>query len=210
MDLIGQLSQQLGVDGTQAQGLAGSLLKLVQGTVKEKVGPEASDQMGRAIPEMDTWQQQAAPTAAPGEAGGGGLMGALGGLMGGGQGGGGGGLGGLMGGGGGGGGGLGGLMGGGGGGGGGGLMGALGGMASQAGEMAAVVSLLGRFNIDAGKATLVAPLLLNFLKSRLDPGLVSKILAVVPMLAGGGGGGGGTPGGGGGLGGMLGGLMGGR
>lgn len=185
MDLIGQLSQQLGVDGTQAQGLAGSLLKLVQGTVKEKLGPEASDQMGRSIPEMDTWQRQA-PAAAPqqGEEGGGGLMGALGGLMGGG--------------------------GQGGGGGGGGMLGALGGMASQAGEVAAVVSLLGRFNIDASKASLVAPLLLNFLKSRLDPGLVGKILAVVPMLAGAGGGGGNTPGGGGGLGGMLGGLMGGR
>jgi hypothetical protein len=87
------------------------------------------------------------------------------------------------------------------------MLGAIGGAAAQAGEVAAVVSLLGRFNIDASKATLVAPLLLDFLKSRLDPGLISKILAVVPMLAGAGGN---TPGGGGGgLGGLLGGLMGG-
>ncbi|NMO22624.1 DUF2780 domain-containing protein, partial [Pyxidicoccus fallax] len=169
MDLIGQLSQQLGVNGTQAQGLAGSLLKLVQGTVKEKLGPDAADQMGRSIPEMDSWQQSAGAAAPQADAGGGGLMGALGGLMGGGQGGGGG-LGGLMGGG----------QQGGGGGGLGGMLGALGGAAAHAGEVAAVVSLLGRFNIDAGKATLVAPLLLDFLKSRLDPGLVSKILAVVP------------------------------
>jgi hypothetical protein len=184
MDLIGQLSQQLGVNGTQAQGLAGSLLKLVQGTVQEKLGPEAADQLGRSIPEMDTWQQAAAPAAPPTQQGGsGGLMGALGGLMGGSQGGGGSGL--------------------------GGVLGSLGGAAAQAGEVAAVVSLLGRFNIDASKATLVAPLLLDFLKSRLDPGLVSKVLAVVPMLAGVGGGGGNTPGGGGGLGGLLGGLMGG-
>lgn len=182
MDLIGQLSQQLGVNGTQAQGVAGSLLKLVQGTVKEKLGPDAANQMGSAIPEMDSWQQAApAPRTAPG---GGGLMGALGGLVGGNDGGG----------------------GGGGGGGMGAMLGALGGAAAQAGEVAAVVSLLGRFDIDASKASLVAPLLLNFLKSRLDPGLVGKILAVVPMLAGGGGN---TPGGGGGLGGMLGGLMGG-
>ncbi|NPC84720.1 hypothetical protein HPC49_41705, partial [Pyxidicoccus fallax] len=95
MDLIGQLSQQLGVNGTQAQGLAGSLLKLVQGTVKEKLGPDAADQMGRSIPEMDSWQQSAGAAAPQADAGGGGLMGALGGLMGGGQGGGGG-LGGLM------------------------------------------------------------------------------------------------------------------
>ncbi len=183
MDLIGQLSQQLGVNGTQAQGVAGSLLKLVQGTVKEKLGPDAANQLGSAIPEMDSWQQ-AAGAAAPSQ-GGGGLMGALGGLVAGNDGGG----------------------GGGGGGGMGAMLGAIGGVATQAGEVAAVVSLLGRFNIDASKASLVAPLLLNFLKSRLDPGLVGKILAVVPMLAGAGGAGGNTPGGGG-LGGMLGGLLG--
>ncbi|RKG90019.1 hypothetical protein D7W82_05355 [Corallococcus sp. CA049B] len=171
MDLIGQLSQQLGVDGTQAQGLAGSLLKLVQGTVQEKVGPDAARQMDQAIPEMQGWQQQAQAPAADG----GGLMGALGGMLGGA-----------------------------GGGGGGGLMGALGGAAAHAGEVAGVVAILQRFNLDTSKATLVAPLLLNFLKSRLDPGLVGKILAVMPMLAGGSGG----PQGGGGLGGMLGGILG--
>lgn|GEM_PF-1249361 len=171
MDLIGQLSQQLGVDGTQAQGLAGGLLKLVQGTVKEKLGPDTANQLGQAIPEMDRWQQ-AAPPAEPE---GGGLMGALGGLMGG-Q------------------------------GGAGGLMGALGGAAAQGAEVAAVVSLLGRFNLDASKAALVAPLLLDFLKSRLDPALVGKVLSVLPMLTGGAGGGDS----GGGLGGMLGGLLGGR
>lgn len=175
MDLIGQLSQQLGVDGTQAQGLAGSLLKLVQGTVQEKVGPDAAHQMEQAIPEMQGWQQQAAAQAPAGD--GGGLMGALGGMLGG------------------------------AGGGGGGLMGALGGAAAHAGEVAGVVAILQRFNLDAGKATLVAPLLLNFLKSRLDPNLVGKILAVVPLLAGGSTGGG-SPQGGGGLGGMLGGLLG--
>jgi len=189
MDFIGQLSQQLGVDNQQAQGLAGSLLKLVQGTVKEKMGPEASDQLGQSIPEMQGWQQAAQAQAPAESGGGGGLMGALGG--------------------------LGGMLGGQGqsGGGGGGLMGALGGAMGHAGEVAGVVALLQRFNIDAGKASLVAPLLLNFLKSRLDPKLVSGILTVMPMLAnvGGGGGssdgGGGSQGGGGGLGGILGGLI---
>ncbi|RKH29147.1 DUF2780 domain-containing protein, partial [Corallococcus sicarius] len=73
MDLIGQLSQQLGVDGTQAQGLAGSLLKMVQGTVQEKVGPDAARQMDQAIPEMQGWQQTAAAQAPAAD--GGGLMG---------------------------------------------------------------------------------------------------------------------------------------
>ncbi|QRO00461.1 DUF2780 domain-containing protein [Archangium violaceum] len=180
MDLIGQLSQQLGVDSNQAQGLAGSLLKLVQGTVKEKLGAQAADQMGQAIPEMQGWEQQAPREGS----GGGGLLGGLGGLLGGqGQ----------------------------SGGGGGGLMGALGGLGGQAGEVAGIVALLQRFNIDAGKASLVAPLLLNFLKSRLDPKLVSGILTVMPMLANLGGGGntpeGGGSQGGGGLGGILGGLI---
>lgn len=182
MDLIGQLTQQLGVNPQQAQGLAGSVLGLVQGAVKEKLGDDAAGQVAQAVPELSGWQQAAQAQAPAGDAGGG-LMGALGGLMGGApsQGSAGGGL--------------------------GGLMGALGGAASQAGEIAALVSVAQRFNIDASKATLIAPIVLNFLKSRLDPGLVSKILAVVPMLAGGGGGSG-TPGGGGGLGGVLGGLLG--
>ncbi|WP_224245044.1 DUF2780 domain-containing protein [Hyalangium gracile] len=178
MDLIGQLSQQLGVNPQQAQGLAGSVLGLIQGTVKEKLGADAAGQVAGAVPELQGWQQ-AAQAQAPAADAGGGLMGALGGLMGGGSS-------------------SGGL---------GGALGALGGAVSQAGEVAALVSLAQRFNIDASKATLIAPIVLNFLKSRLDPGLVSKILAVVPMLAGASGGGSGTPGGGG-LGGALGGLLG--
>ncbi len=118
MDFIGQLSQQLGVDSQQAQGLAGSLLGLVRGTVKEKMGPEAADQMEQAIPEMQGWQRQAEEAQAQRPESGGGLMGALGGLM-----------------------------------------GALGGPVGQAGEVAGLVALLQRFNLDAGKASLVAPLL---------------------------------------------------
>jgi hypothetical protein len=179
MDFIGQLSQQLGVDSHQAQGLAGSLLKMVQGTVKEKMGPESADLLGQSIPEMQTWQQQAQPQHEVG----GGLMGALGGLLGGQE----------------------------QGSSGGGLMGALGGAMGHAGEVAGLVALLHRFNLDPGKAALVAPLLLDFLKSRLDPKLVSGILTVMPMLTQLTGGnkppeGGGTPEGGG-LGGLLGGLL---
>lgn len=176
MDLIGQLTQHLGVNSQQAQGLAGTVLGLVQGTVKEKLGEDAARQVGDAVPELQGWQQAAQAATPPADTGGG-MLGALGGMLGGGTS-------------------QGGL---------GGMLGALGGAASQAGDVAALVSLAQRFNIDPSKVTLVAPLVLDFLKSRLDPGLVSKILSVVPMLTGGGSG---NPSGGGGLGGALGGLLG--
>lgn len=196
MDFIGQLSQQLGMQPTQAQGLAGSLLTMVQGAVKEKLGAPAAEQLGQAIPELGSWHQQAqaqAPHAVPQAGAGEGLMGALGG--------------------------LGGLLGGHAQGGeaagqapsGGGLLGALGGAVTQAGELAGLVAVLQRFHLDAGKAALVAPLLLDFLKSRLDPQLLSGVLSALPMLAQFMGGssspeGGGSPGGGS-LGGVLGGLF---
>lgn len=94
------------------------------------------------------------------------------------------------------------------------LAGAVGG--AQAKDIAGVVAVLGKLGIDESKAGLVAPIALQFLKSRLDPGLLSKVLAVAPLLSGEGGGlagaagallgGGGDTAGG--LGGALGGLFG--
>ncbi|MCB9744198.1 MAG: hypothetical protein H6741_35040 [Alphaproteobacteria bacterium] len=107
------------------------------------------------------------------------------------------------------------LLGGGGGGGGlgaafggaGGLLGAAAGAlgGQQAKDAAAVVALLGRFDVDPAKAALVAPMILSFLKDRLNPQLLSSVLAVAPMLSGA------APEGGepsGGIGGLLGGLFG--
>ena len=61
--------------------------------------------------------------------------------------------------------------------------GAVGGASMQ--EAAALVGLLGKLGITPDKAALVAPLVLNFLRERVDAGLLKKILAVAPMLAGG-------------------------
>lgn len=185
MDLIGALSQQLGVDSNQAQGLAGGLLGVVQAQVKDKLGDGAAQQLSAAVPELAGWQQAA--QAAPAPSTGGDMLGALTGALGG-Q--------------------------------GGGVLGALGGLVGgsagqalqQAGDVAAVAGVLQRFNLGADKAALVAPLLLNFLKSKLDPALVSKVVGALPMLAGLVGGAGAAPSGaapaaGGGAAGLLSGLL---
>lgn len=73
--------------------------------------------------------------------------------------------------------------------GGGGLLGMAAGMlGGSAGEAAGLVAILAKVGLDADKAQMVAPLVLDFLKSRLPPEMVSKVLAVAPMLTGGGGG----------------------
>ncbi len=79
-------------------------------------------------------------------------------------------------------------------------LGALGG--EDAEDTAAIVSLLGKFNVDASKASLVAPIALKFLKSRLSEGTLDTILKAAPMLASLKGGGDDDKGGG--LGGLLG------
>lgn len=78
---------------------------------------------------------------------------------------------------------LGGLMGGGGGGLMGSLAGALGGQKAQ--DTVAIVQILERFDVDAGKAALVAPLILNFLKDKLSPELLGVVLKAAPMLSAG-------------------------
>jgi hypothetical protein len=153
MDLIASLSSQLGVNGAAAQGIAGSVLGLVKGEVAERFGEEAAGKLDSAVPELAGWQKQAAKAEAPQEGEGGGLFGAAMGAIGGG--------------------GMGGLLGA--------AAGALGG--EQARDIAGVVTVLGRFGVDAGKAGLVAPLILDFLKKRVDPALLSKILAAAPLLA---------------------------
>jgi hypothetical protein len=60
--------------------------------------------------------------------------------------------------------------------------GALGGQ--QARDAAAIVTLLGRFGLDPSKAATVAPIILSFLKERLDGQVLQTILQAAPMLAG--------------------------
>jgi hypothetical protein len=185
MDLIAQLAGTLGLEENQAQALAGTVIGGVQSAVADE-DPEKAAAIGSAVPELGGWQSAAGSLLGGGDEGGG-AAGGLGGL-------------------------LGGLAGGGGGAAGllGAAAGALGGQ--EAKDTLAVVGILNKFDVDAGKAAMVAPLILNFLKSRVEPGTLSTILAVAPMLAGAVGGGddgddGGDKPAGGGMLGALGGLL---
>ena len=83
-----------------------------------------------------------------------------------------------------------------GGGGGGGLLGALGGGGGLLGaaaeaiggedarQTATLVALAAKFDIDPTKAALAAPLVLDFLKERLDPGMFDTVMKAAPLLAG--------------------------
>jgi len=66
----------------------------------------------------------------------------------------------------------------------GGLMGALAGAVGgqQAQETAALVGVMGKLGLDRSKAAMVAPIVLDFVKDRVDPALLSKVLAAAPML----------------------------
>ena len=46
-----------------------------------------------------------------------------------------------------------------------------------------MVAVLDRFGVDKSKAALVAPVILDFLKKKLDPSLLEKVLMAAPMLA---------------------------
>lgn len=91
MDLIASLTEKLGIEGEQAEALAGAVLGGVKSQVAEKVGQGEADQLAAAIPELEGWGQKtqaltgggggglfdAAASALGG--GGGGLLGGLGG-----------------------------------------------------------------------------------------------------------------------------------
>ncbi len=184
MDFIRELSTQLGVETPQAEAVAGGLLGLVQQRLGNTTDSAA---LGKAVPELGQWQASAASLLGGAGAGAGGLGGLLGG--GGGEA-------------------LAGALGellGGGGGGAGGLGGALGGLLGGAGgELGAIAGLLGKLGISADQAATLVPLAISFLKSRLSPELLGKLMQAVPFLAQSEGAGAGL----GGLAGALGGLLG--
>lgn len=166
MDLIGQLSSQLGLDPKQAQALAGTVLGGVRDKVAEDADAETAQQMESAIPELGEWEKTATQElGGPAAEGGGGLLGAAAGALGGG--------------------GMGGLLGA--------AAGAAGG--SQARQAAQLVAVLGHFGLDAKMAGVAAPIVLSFLKERLPDNVLSAALAAAPFLTGGGSSGG-SPGGG--------------
>lgn len=153
MDLIGGLSQAMGIDETAAKAVAGAVMGNVAAQASESDVEGAGAQVEAAVPELGDWMQAAQAyvggDAAPAE----GAGGLLGGLMGaassgvGGQ-----------------------------------LLGAVAGKdAQQAVLLGAVLQKVG---LDESKAMMAAPLALQFLKSRMDPAWVDKILAVAPLLSG--------------------------
>lgn len=92
---------------------------------------------------------------------------------------------------------------------GGGLLGAAGGLlggvlggGGSGFDVGALVQLAAKSGVGPGAVQQLLPLLVQFLQSRLEPGLLQRILSAVPALTGGGG----KPGGG--LAGALGGLLG--
>ncbi len=155
MDLINALVSQAGVSQSDAKGLAGGILGHVQSAIAGE-DPSKAAEFKAAVPELDSWQQAAAPEKKEE----GGLLGALGGALGGG-----------------GAGGLGGLMGS---GAGASIAGAVGG--ADAKNAVVMMQVLGRFGVDSGKATLVAPLVLQFLKSRLKPATLATAMSAAPFL----------------------------
>jgi hypothetical protein len=174
MDLIASLSSQLGLDPERAQGLAGAVLGKLEEQVRTQLGSGDAAALRSQLPELEGWK---AKVSSLGGGEGGGLLGAAGRLLGG----------------------------------GGGLLGAAGGLLGGAGsghggaggglDVASLLQLAAKAGLGGGAAEKLVPLVMSFLKSRLDPALLAKVLSVVPGLEK-------FTGGSGGLGGLFGGILG--
>ncbi len=150
MDLIAQLTDQLGLESSQSQALAGGVLSYVKGLASDRLGAEATNHFETAIPELGDWQGRAAELANSEE---GAFAGGLGGLLGT-------------------------------------AASALGG----GGELAALAPLVAKLGIDPQQLTAVAPLVMSFLRSRLDENFVAQLAELAPFLTGQGESGGGVGG----------------
>ncbi len=156
MDLISTLAGTLGVNPEQAEAVAGSVLGGVSDAVKDRFDDDTASGLEAAVPELAGWKDKAAALLGGGDS----EPAESGGLLGGAAG--------MLGG-------AGGLLGA--------AAGALGGDGLK--DVAAVAGILDKLGIDGAKAALVAPVVLDFLKKRLDPGLLDKVLQVAPLLSGG-------------------------
>lgn len=155
MDFIGTLAGTLGVDSKKAEAVAGALL----GAAKAEAPAEEGAKLDSAVPELGGWMataKQMMGAAAP-AAPAASAASSGGGL-------------------------LGGLMQAAGSGIGNDLLGAIAG--KQAQQTASAVALLGQLGLDTSKAALAAPVILDFLKSRLGEEWTDRLLQAAPMLAG--------------------------
>lgn len=187
MDLIEKLSGTLGMDASQAQALAGSVLGGLKGQVEKEVGPSEASAFADAIPELSSWTDVAKSQLGGDdvkETGSDGLLDLIGQATGG-------------------------------GGGAGGLLGAAAGLlGGDSGpkvggfDIGSIMGLMKNFNLDGQKAGDMGGLVMGFLQERLPGELMNMLADKIPMLsfltkAGGSGGAGGL------VGGLLGGLLGG-
>ncbi|MFZ5445906.1 MAG: hypothetical protein ACOZQL_38290 [Myxococcota bacterium] len=65
MDLVGELARQLQLPENAARGLAGQVLALIEGLVRERVSYGLAARLTDAVPEAARWQRSA-PTLPPG------------------------------------------------------------------------------------------------------------------------------------------------
>ena len=82
MDLIAELTSQLGMPEGQAKGLAGSLFGMLKEQVADKVGAPEAEELAANVPEIEDWAASGDSATDAGEAEGG-LMGLAGSLLGG-------------------------------------------------------------------------------------------------------------------------------
>lgn len=161
MDLIEKLSGTLGMDASQAEALAGSVLGGLKGQVEKEVGSSEAQAFGEAIPELSKWTDAAkaklggddvGETGSDGlldlvgqaaGGGGGGLLGAAAGLLGGGSGG-----------------------------------AKIGGF-----DIGSIMGLMKNFNLDGAKAGDLGGVLMGFLQERLPGELMNMLGDKIPMLS---------------------------
>jgi len=155
MDLIANLASTLGVEDNAAQALAGAVLANVKGAVEEDTeGTEVEEKLAASVPEMGGWLDAAKALAGAEEPKQEEESGGM----------------------------LGGLMDMAGSGVGNQLLGAVAGKKAQ--NAALLAAVLGKVGLDESKAMMAAPLVLQFLESRMDKAMLDKILAVAPILTG--------------------------
>ena len=146
MDIIGNLSSQLGLDPKNAQALVGSLLGGVQEQVKQNVGGAEASEFASAIPELGNWQNIAKEVLGGDdvkETGSDGLFGLLGG------------------------GGAGGLLGA--------AASMLGGQKAGGFDIGQLIGLLGKFDLNADNASNIGEQIVEFLKERLSAALMETL-----------------------------------
>lgn len=154
MDLIGELTKSLGVDQTAATALAGAFMGNVAAQAEASDVDVSADKVSEAVPEMNGWLATAQQYVQGDAAPESENEGGM----------------------------LGSLMGAASSGLGQQLVGAVGGKEAQ--QAVLLGAVLQKAGLNASHATMAAPFALQFLKSRLDPVWIERLMMAAPLLAG--------------------------